>query len=274
MTENLKFWRTRYLLIPFESEKISKNSFSASPDEVFDEEEVLVAGFLKFVDFFDKNQSTSKGEKEKMNSTGLAKKGVNIILTTFDPAIHVRGELLGNNRSERSDSTPAVTIKERLTKNAPFETIAKNMQQSENGVNFSDRLWHFITYRHVFIGKDCVDWFLQNFADIDSREDAVNFGNILLNQGYFEHVLAKHGFLDGHYFYRIKQEYVSQDLVLKTKSNSSWFKTLSLTQLDIFNSDMESKLSKLNTLKPRQNIKFESRKFELTKRIGKLNYSI
>ena len=51
MTENLRFWRTRYLLIPFDGEKISKNNFSSNPIEVFDEEEVLVAGFLKFIDF-------------------------------------------------------------------------------------------------------------------------------------------------------------------------------------------------------------------------------
>lgn len=267
MTENLRFWRTRYLLIPFDGDKISKNSFSspsAPTNEVFDEEEVLVAGFLKFIDFFDKYQSISKGDKEKINPTRFAKKRINIAMTTFDTAVHVRGELLRINDADKSESQATLPSKKGLTKSTPFDTIANAMQQIEGGVNLSDRLWHFITYRNVFIGRDCVDWFIQNFSDIDSREDAVDFGNQLLSLGHFEHVLAKHGFLDGHYFYRINQEFLSQEILQKAKgsSNLSWFKTLSRSHLDIFNADHEQKSSKAN-IKPRQN-----NKFKRTERIG------
>jgi hypothetical protein len=260
MTENLKFWRTRYLLIPFNGDKISK---TATPsNEEFDEEEVLVAGFLKFVDFFDKNQSIPKAEKEK-------KKRINITMTTFDAAVHVRGEILGIN--PKSESQIIVPSKKGLTKNSPFEIIANAMQQAEGGVDFNDRLWHFITYRNVFIGRECVDWFIQNFSDIDSREDAVNFGNKLLGLGNFEHVLSKHGFLDGHYFYRIKQDYVSQEILQKSKtvSNLSWFKTLSMSHVDLLSGDQEPKASKLTIAKPRQSMKFKR-----TERIGIFIYLI
>lgn len=263
MTENLRFWRTRYLLIPFDGDKIARNSFSSSSaptNEVFDEEEVLVAGFLKFVDFFDKYQSISKGDKEK---TRFAKKRINITMTTFDAAVHVRGELLRLNLAEKAESQAILPMKKGLNKNTPFEIIANAMQQLEGGVNLSDRLWHFITYRNVFIGKDCVDWLLQNFSDIDSREDAVNFGNRLLSLGHFEHVLAKHGFLDGHYFYRINQKFLSQELLQKVKgsSNLSWFKALSRSHLEIVNSDHEPKSTKFSAVR-------ENMKFNRTERIG------
>lgn len=269
MTENLKFWRTRYLLIPFDGDKINNFSSSATPpNEVFDEEEVLVAGFLKFVDFFDKNQSNPKGEREKINPPRFPKKKISITMTTFDSAAYVRGELLGINLGTKSEIQTTMPSKKGLTKNSAFEVIANAMQQAEGGLSFSDRLWHFITYRNVFIGRECVDWLIQNFSDIDSREDAVNFGNKLLSLGHFEHVLAKHGFLDGHYFYRINQDYVSQELLQKTKatSNLSWFKTLSMSHLDVFGADPESKSSKSTIAKPRQGMKFKR-----TERIGILN---
>jgi hypothetical protein len=261
MTENLKFWRTRYLLIPCDGDKLSKTA--APLNEVFDEEEVLVAGFLKFVEFFDKNQSMAKGEKEKINQTRFAKNRINITMTTFDASVHVRGEILGINLGNRYETQSIVPIKKGLNKNSSFEMIANAMQQPEGGVNFSDRLWHFITYRNVFIGRECVEWFIQNFSDIDSREDAVNFGNKLLGLGHFEHVLAKHGFLDGHYFYRINSNYTSQELLQKAKgaSSLSWFKALSISHLDLLNADQEPKSSKL--LKPRQRMKFKR-----TERIG------
>ncbi len=59
------------------------------------------------------------------------------------------------------------------------------------------------TYRRCFIGKEAVDVLVAAEIAAD-REDAVQLGKLLLNEGVFHHVLKEHGFEDDHLFYRFK----------------------------------------------------------------------
>ncbi|KAJ3174415.1 vacuolar membrane-associated protein iml1 [Geranomyces variabilis] len=253
LTENLRFWRTRFLLIPLENVSHT-NPFLNPQNEDLDEEEARVVGFEKFIEVFERArwklpweedeaelssgggpQGPSGGRKKKKGKFG---KRLQIQLTTLNTSRFIRDEVLrrGLVRTDViSPSTPAQTNPQPLTRRGSA-TSAPNLQTTTNatnggpaapltrassftviaqamqapppaGIGFGDRRWHFRLYESVFIGSECVDWMVRTFADIDLREEAVVFGNILLSEGLFEHATRKHKFLDGHYFYRIRGEY-------------------------------------------------------------------
>lgn len=66
---------------------------------------------------------------------------------------------------------------------------------------------HWRLHYDCFIGMELTSWMLQNFRDIDTREEAVEFGNDLMKDGLFQHVVKRHNFRDGNYFYQIASEY-------------------------------------------------------------------
>lgn len=47
------------------------------------------------------------------------------------------------------------------------------------------------------------NWLLGVFKNLNTREEAVEMGNELMNRGIFTHVRHKHEFRDGNYFYQI-----------------------------------------------------------------------
>lgn len=79
--------------------------------------------------------------------------------------------------------------------------------QSDEGIAIIDRHWHLRKYKYCFLGMDLVNFLVQNFEDIETREEAVEYGNKLMEQKVFLHVVAKHHFLDGHYFYYINKKF-------------------------------------------------------------------
>jgi DEP domain-containing protein 5 len=83
------------------------------------------------------------------------------------------------------------------------------------------RRWHLQLHFHCFKGDDFTDWLTLNFKDIDTREDAVEFGNELMQHGLFQHANKRHNFKDGNYFYQIDAEYRTP----RPESKSSWFPT-------------------------------------------------
>ncbi|KAI8588635.1 hypothetical protein BDZ88DRAFT_498667 [Geranomyces variabilis] len=239
LTENLRFWRTRFLLIPLENVSHT-NPFLNPQNEDLDEEEARVVGFEKFIEVFERARWKLPWEEDEaeLSSGGKFGKRLQIQLTTLNTSRFIRDEVLrrGLVRTDViSPSTPAQNNPQPLTRRgsatstpnlqtttnatnggpaAPltrassFTVIAQAMQAPPPaGIGFGDRRWHFRLYESVFIGSECVDWMVRTFADIDLREEAVVFGNNLLNEGLFEHATRKHKFLDGHYFYRIRGEY-------------------------------------------------------------------
>jgi hypothetical protein len=69
-----------------------------------------------------------------------------------------------------------------------------------------DRRWHWKTHKNCFLGFDLVNWLLANFQDVDSRDEAVDLGNQLMNQDVFAHVQGRHLFRDGNFFFRLKDD--------------------------------------------------------------------
>ncbi|KAI9798209.1 MAG: hypothetical protein M1825_005400, partial [Sarcosagium campestre] len=102
--------------------------------------------------------------------------------------------------------------------NVNLATLAQEIQ-GEKGVPMRDRRWHLRTHYNCFIGFEMTTWLLSNFRDVETRDDAVDFGNELMKSGLFDHVEKRHRFRDGNYFYQIKTDYRSP----RPDSRRSWF---------------------------------------------------
>lgn len=65
------------------------------------------------------------------------------------------------------------------------------------------------TYEQVFDGTVFVDWLIESELVTD-REEAVEFGNILLQGRVIEHCLGEHFFQDSPYFYQFTKRVQKQ----------------------------------------------------------------
>ena len=259
-------------MIPAEAMPPSNNILSYPTEETLTEEEKRIEGFKRFEEIcFARTRRPNTVEKENGNKKLV--QSVNIIRTDVNVSAYIRDEMLKAGQSDTGDGSSSgmltprsstATVQRRasvadrspipsavvgfnidskdadgmkLSKSSPLNVIAAAMQ-TPNAVQFKDRRWHFKMYHRVFIGSDAVQWMLRAFLDIETHEDAVAFGNTLLERGLFEHVKKSHKFLDGHYFYWLTKEYTlpatvrdrhspvgnSQVAAIVTKSNTSgWF---------------------------------------------------
>ncbi|KAJ3248229.1 vacuolar membrane-associated protein iml1 [Chytriomyces hyalinus] len=238
MTEALRFWRARFILIPLESVQSIYNPFEGIKLE---EEDLRIAGFNRFVELFEKckwqNSSLqqqqqqlppikspsfheggfSASKKSMMQGGGVS---LNIQLTTLPKSQFVKEEwarliaeeqanIAAGRASSVSDHLLNESSNNFLTKNSPFLAIVEGMQQPETGVAIKDRTWHGKGYKKIFIGRECINWMVRAFADITTREEATAFGNELLTKGVFEHANLRHRFLDGYFYYRVSKEYMA-----------------------------------------------------------------
>jgi small-conductance mechanosensitive channel len=79
------------------------------------------------------------------------------------------------------------------------DTLVARMR-AEDGIPIADRRHLFKSYRRCFEGRDAVKWMVERTGL--SRDDAIVFGQLLVERGMIHHVLDEHGFKDGHYYYR------------------------------------------------------------------------
>lgn len=187
MTDSLRYWRTRFILIPLDS--VSQNNNILNPsNEVLDEEEIRIAGFNKFVELFEKSrwllpQEYSKIQGDKRQMQLRTRSTLNIQLTTLNTSQYVKEEWTKLNSqgtstiSSNSDS-PSIFLRrgstlpgihsemslEVLSKSASFSTIATAMQNRNYGCPIQDRRWHMRKYENCFVGNECVDWMVSSFT--------------------------------------------------------------------------------------------------------------
>ncbi|KAI9141406.1 hypothetical protein BKA69DRAFT_1138976, partial [Paraphysoderma sedebokerense] len=232
ISDSPRIYRARFILIPLENVPQLPSLVNPS-NEQLDEEELRLAGFHKFIEMFQKCKwnhelpgssleilsDKKKGFLDKDMKLLSSQQNLKITFTTFSKSSYVKNELkrppteVDTDTSEHPDSGHPVLSSsanlqaEQLTKDAKYSLITAAMQHPTLGVRFRDRRWHLRLYERVFIGSDCVEWMVRVFSDIHTREEAVQFGNLLLSKGVFMHVNRRHRFLDGHYFYRLKTEY-------------------------------------------------------------------
>ncbi|KAI6036401.1 hypothetical protein BKA83DRAFT_4162318 [Pisolithus microcarpus] len=183
--ESLRYWRTRFVIIP-----------SADPPQ-----RIRLMGIDKLAEMFTKARWQFPDER------GQQMTPVRFLPTTLGPVhsvldeslmaqldeIHAAGPLKKKMKSEReiADMSPIA--------------IAKAMRE-EDGVPIKLHKWHRMNFPDSFTGFDFVSWLVREFRDVSSREQGVEWGTKLLDQGLFVHCTGRHGFLDGHYFYQLNGE--------------------------------------------------------------------
>ncbi|KAK2627822.1 hypothetical protein QTJ16_002468 [Diplocarpon rosae] len=248
MSENLRFWRARFVLIPVERPTQSQRRTGED-----NEEEIRLEGIKKITQMWQRHRVLTATER-RFQSVGSRKlkdpNPLDIVYKTEDPSVVVSAELetlplveIGDPAMRRGQLLET----ERFRKsNLDIAELAEAIQQpvERGGVRMQNRRWHFRLHYNCFIGSDMTTWLLENFEDIETREEAEGLGNLLMardefqklrekdtgkengkdkdkDMGIFVHVEKRHPFRDGQYFYQVTGEFAKQ----RPESRSGWFAT-------------------------------------------------
>lgn len=238
MMESLRFWRARFVLIPLSPKhpSILRTQTGDNP------EELRLEGIKRLAQLWQKNRYLSPSEK-RFQPRDTRRNPLDIVYKTEDPSVVIVAELETLPILEGMESThrkgKLVTRKERFQKtHLNLGALAEAMQQpvENGGVPLRNRRWHLRLHSAAFIGSDMTTWLLDNFEDLEDREEAEQLGNALMVQeepkskdkdkekekdkdkdnseskgdkdrGLFVHVEKRHRFRDGNYFYQIAPEF-------------------------------------------------------------------
>ena len=221
--ESLHFWRARFVFLPVEGAISSKRLLRPTSND--NEEEIRLEGIHRITQLFNRYRFAPLDERRFQGSVRKSKdpNPLDIIYQTRNPSAIVAAEmsetLLMDNDTQ--DGRPAHLLPD----NDLFERSNLNLRslaqtiQSDRGIKMMDRRWHWRLHYNCFIGFELTTWLLNNFKDIDSREEAVDFGRELLKGGFFQHVEKRHDFRDGNFFYQIATDY----RLPRPESRNTWF---------------------------------------------------
>ena len=240
MMESLRFWRARFVLIP----SLPKHHSNTKPQTGDNPEEIRIEGIKRLAQMWQKHRYIPPAER-RFQPAGprrrLDPSPLNIVYKTEDPSVVVTAELESLPFLEGAEGGARrgqlVSSKERFQKSSlNLAALAEAMQQpvEAGGVPLRNRRWHLRLYYNSFIGSDMTTWLLENFEDLDSREEAEAVGNALMvyedskgkdkegaesksdkHKGLFVHVERRHQFRDGNYFYQLSSEFA--------KPQPGWF---------------------------------------------------
>ncbi|KAK1256177.1 hypothetical protein MKX07_008436 [Trichoderma sp. CBMAI-0711] len=256
MMESLRFWRARFVLIPL----VAQNPSVPRTQTGLYPEEIRIEGIKRLAQLWQKNRYIAPSERRFQTKSRLDRNPLDIIYKTEDPSVVIAAELETLPLTEGLEGGmpkkhQLVTRKERFEKsNLNLAALAEAMQQpvEQGGVPLRNRRWHLRLHYHSFLGSDMTTWLLENFDDLETREDAEELGNALMvppepkgkekdkdkdkdgtdkdkdrdkdkdkdkekekPKGLFVHVEKRHRFRDGNYFYQFAPEFA--------KYQSGWF---------------------------------------------------
>ncbi|KAH8123129.1 hypothetical protein LI328DRAFT_157154 [Trichoderma asperelloides] len=240
MMESLRFWRARFVLIPLAAHNpsVPRTQNGLYP------EEIRIEGIKRLAHLWQKNRYTPPSERRFQTARGrgqLDRSPLDIVYKTEDPSVVIAAELetlplIEGLEGGMSKKHQLVSRKDRFEKsNLNFSVLAEAMQQpvEQGGVPLRNRRWHLRLHYHSFLGSDMTTWLLENFDDLETREDAEDLGNALMvpeepkgkdkdkevsekekekekSKGLFVHVERRHRFRDGNYFYQFAPEFAKQ----------------------------------------------------------------
>ncbi|KAI8141757.1 hypothetical protein BJV82DRAFT_670275 [Fennellomyces sp. T-0311] len=233
LTDNLRFWRARFIVIPRET----LPTHNMAQQDHLDDEEKRLALFDTWLQNLRKAKWLTPHEREEMQKRRKKElpwfTDFGLKITTMDPSAYVTSEAVKTIPSSASSYQQHTSLLSSivgqslgLTKESKSKDIALAMRDPKAGVKMLDRRWHFKVHRNSFIGSEMVDWMVSQFDDISTREEAVAVGNALMerNPPLFVSSTSRHAFLDGHYFYRLDAEFLPSQQPQKawfTMNNSS-----------------------------------------------------
>lgn len=221
-TEQLRFWRARFVLIPAEQPTSVRNA-SQLPHED-NEEETRIEGIRKFTQLLQRCRHIPSEDRRPQgrDRAKLDANPLDIIYQTRDSSVVVAAELdnLPLLDADSSNGRRRLLADEEPFRraNVQLHTLAQEIQ-GEKGVPMQDRRWHWRLHYNCFIGSEMTTWLLENFADVESREEAVELGNELMESGLFQHVERRHHFRDGNFFFQLGSDYRNP----RAETRRSWF---------------------------------------------------
>lgn len=205
--ESLRPWRARFVLIPVEAPSSTRRRLRSDED---DEEEVRLEGIRKLTQVWQRFRYVPPDERRYQAPSRIRKdtNPLDIMYQTRNPSAIVAAELENVAEGDATGRPVQLLPESDLYQRSNFKvsSLAETIQ-GENGVRLLDRRWHFRLHNNCFVGEELTTWLLQNFRDVDTRDDAVDIGNELMKSGMFKHVEQRHNFRDGNYFYQIADEY-------------------------------------------------------------------
>lgn len=234
LTEHLRFWRARFVLIPMAGRHLSLPKTQSGDND----EEIRIEGIRRLAQMWQKHRYVPPDERRYQSSVARRKRDVNpldIVYKTEDPSIVIAAELEtlplleGMDNAQRKGQL--VTNRGQFQKkNFSLAALAEAIQQpiENGGVRMQNRRWHLRLHYNCFIGSDMTSWLLDNFEDLEDRDEAEALGNRLMvsdedrnkdrdkeaskdgrrdTGGLFVHVERRHPFRDGQYFYQIASEF-------------------------------------------------------------------
>jgi len=210
--ESIRYWRTRFVVIPTDIEQPLANIGPLG--ENLNDEEVRLAGIDKLAELFTKARWCPPEDRGKPGPP------VRFLTTDLEPAACVLDESLMAQLDDIHASGPLrkKPKSEKAIADMSLPAIAKAMRE-DDGIPIKENRWHGNKYSNSFIGSDFVSWLVREFRDVSSREQGVEWGVKLQEKGLFQHCRGTHGFLDGHYFYSLSSEYL-----IPMTPRTGWFR--------------------------------------------------
>ena len=129
LTSNLRYWRTRFILIPSGRDPVAG---VVPKGEQFNQAEILISGAFKVLEIIGKNQWKPSGQTDVP---------LRLLPTTFDPSACVLddGLMIELDRLNKGEEQhPAGKALEGMT----LQTVAEMMCQPNNGLVIRDRWWN------------------------------------------------------------------------------------------------------------------------------------
>lgn len=188
--ESLRYWRTRFVVIPTADPLTSSTGPSG---EKLNDEEMRILGIEKLADQFTKLRWQSAEER-----TNHPAPPVRFLHTTLGPAM----SLLDGSLMDQLELVNAAALRKKMKSERDIgemslAAIAKAMRE-EDGVPIKNYQWHHTLHANSFIGYDFVSWLVREFRDVSTRLQGAEWGVKLMDQGLFDHCRGLHSFLDGY----------------------------------------------------------------------------
>ncbi|CAI4044051.1 hypothetical protein SKDZ_10G3340 [Saccharomyces kudriavzevii ZP591] len=215
-------FRAKYVVLPTD---IPPNTYSMvinGKNETLNPEEIRVEGLRRLIGSI--TRARLRTEKEKRIKKSKREEIQPEVIFYTGPLYNFINEQQTSLESSAINFKDSIFVNDSnlLNKNVELSKLAYQIQHGENRITLVNRKWHWKKHEKCFVGSEMVNWLIRNYSDIDTREDAIKYGQKIMKEGLFVHVLNKHSFLDGHYFYQFSPEYVMDTNRLeKTSSHRS-----------------------------------------------------
>ena len=226
LTESLRFWRVRFLLVPLENPPSPSH---IGGNENLEEEEERLVGFFKFMEVIERARyfplvTSGSASNSKPSSKKAEKTKLDIQLTTLNLSSLTQNnkvqKLLPEAFNFRAIKQNSMIINASLNKTSSPEAIVNLIFSGSSPMPFKNRHWQFQEFKNVCTGAEIIDWIMTHFTDINSRDAALIVGNsMLIESRILEHARIPRPLLDGFYFYTPAREY--KHLIQEESTNTN-----------------------------------------------------